>query len=127
MLDSLSFTDIALILAAVAYLADRVMESRGWNRSSKMLRRENEDLTRRNEGLEMAVARLEEQVAAQAAKVHLLKETVRDLQARDQKAVLSNLEMVAAVASERHESYVAYQVQTVNLLVEIRDRLAPAA
>ena len=94
-MNELSVTEIAVILAALAYLADRVMDARGWSRSSKTLRRENEDLVRRNEELEKDVVRLN-------AKVASLEAAVDDLRRTDQKAVLEALQAHEAGAKARH-------------------------
>lgn len=124
---SLSIADVALLLVAGAYLVDRIMESRGWNRSSKTLRRENEDLVRRNSELEQTVARHETKLAEQRLEIDSLKATVQDLQKRDQASVLLALQKHEVNAEHRHADNVAHQEATIGLLGQIRDALAPAA
>lgn len=113
----------ALIIGVAAFIVDRVMDARGWSRSSKTLRRENEDLVRRNTELEKAVERHERTIGEQSTAIAVLRESVRELQARDQQAVLSSLDKVASVATERHQSYDVHQEASLALLREIRDLL----
>jgi hypothetical protein len=117
---SLSVADVALLLVAVGYIVDRIMESRGWNRSSKTLRRENEDLVRRNVELEQTVTRHEASLSEQRAEIELLKATVQDLQKRDQASVLLALQNHEE-REQRHAVHVAHQETTIELLGEIRD------
>ena len=124
---TLSLADVALLLVAGAYLVDRIMESRGWNRSSKTLRRENEDLVRRNGELEQTVARHETKLSEQRLEIDSLKMTVQDLQKRDQASVLLALQKHEVNAEHRHADNVAHQETTIGLLGQIRDALAPAA
>ena len=109
LVNGLSVTDIVLLLGFLAVLLDRVADSRGWSRSSKTLRRENEDLVRRNGELEQTVARHED-------KIRVLEAKVVELEKRDQTAVLRALETHEMRADTRH-------ARTLEVLTDIRDTL----
>lgn len=109
LVDGLSVTDIVLLLGFLAVILDRVADSRGWSRSSKTLRRENEDLVRRNGELEQTVARHED-------KIRVLEAKVVELEKRDQTAVLRALETHEVRADTRH-------ARTLEVLTDIRDTL----
>ena len=64
LVNGLSVTDIVLLLGFLAVILDRIADGRGWSRSAKTLRRENEDLVRRNQELEQTVARHEDKIQA---------------------------------------------------------------
>ncbi|MEK9809928.1 MAG: hypothetical protein VW362_05740 [Candidatus Nanopelagicales bacterium] len=113
LVDGLTLTDIVLILGFAAVILDRVADSRGWSRSSKTLRRENEDLVRRNTELEQTVARHED-------KIRTLEQKVVELEKRDQAAVLRAIEQHETKADARH-------AKTLDVLVEIRDTLQEGA
>jgi uncharacterized protein YlxW (UPF0749 family) len=106
---SFTITDLIILAGVAGYLVDRTVDARGWSRSSKTLRRENEDLVRRNGELEANVTRLEVKVAT-------LETQVADLQQRDQAAVLRALEIHESQANIRHE-------KTLGVLSDIRDAL----
>ena len=105
----IGLTDVILLLGILGILLDRVADARGWSRSSKTLRRENQDLLRRNGELEATVARHESEIGRLGAQIDLLKE-------RDQTAVLKQLELHETNADRR-------ATRTVGLLEEIRDNL----
>ena len=109
LVNGLSITDIVLLLGFLAVILDRVADGRGWSRSAKTLRRENEDLVRRNGELEQAVARHQQQIATLEAQVN-------ELQKRDQAAVLKAIETHEARADSRH-------ARTLEVLTDIRDTL----
>lgn len=109
LVNGLSVTDIVLLLGFLAIILDRVADSRGWSRSSKTLRRENEDLVRRNGELEQTVARHED-------KIRVLEAKVVELEKRDQTAVLRALETHEVRADTRH-------ARTLEVLTDIRDTL----
>lgn len=109
LVNGLSVTDIVLLLGFLAVILDRVADSRGWSRSSKTLRRENEDLVRRNGELEQTVARHED-------KIRVLEAKVVELEKRDQTAVLRALETHEMRADTRH-------ARTLEVLTDIRDTL----
>lgn len=109
LVNGLSVTDIVLLLGFLAVILDRVADSRGWSRSSKTLRRENEDLVRRNGELEQTVARHED-------KIRVLEAKVVELEKRDQTAVLRALETHEVRADTRH-------ARTLEVLTDIRDTL----
>lgn len=113
LVDGLTLTDIVLILGFAAVILDRVADSRGWSRSSKTLRRENEDLVRRNTELEQTIARHED-------KIRTLEQKVVELEKRDQAAVLRALEQHDVKADGRH-------ARTLDVLTEIRDTLKKGA
>lgn len=100
MIDGFSFTDIAVLLAAMAYGVDRALDSLGWSRSSRTLRRENVDLTRRNAELDETVSRLSDELEAARKTLALLDEKVRELEKRDQAAVLAALAEQKALLGE---------------------------
>ena len=113
LIDGLSITDTVLLLGFLAVILDRVADGRGWSRSSKTLRRENEDLVRRNSELEQTVARHEDKISKLEAKVV-------ELEKRDQAAVLRSIEQHETKADARH-------AKTLDVLVEIRDTLQEGA
>lgn len=104
-----SLTELAVGLAAVAYVCDRVLDATGWSRSSRTLREENEDLVRRNNELDQMVDRLGEDLKRMDGEVQTLRKT-------DQSAVLASLRDHEAQAGIRHE-------RTLSVLTEIRDTL----
>ena len=109
LVNGLSVTDIVLLLGFLAVILDRIADGRGWSRSSKTLRRENEDLVRRNGELEQTVARHED-------KIRVLEAKVVELEKRDQTAVLRALETHEVRADTRH-------ARTLEVLTDIRDTL----
>jgi predicted RNase H-like nuclease (RuvC/YqgF family) len=92
---ALNFTDVLIMVGILGYLIDRFADARGWSRTSKTLRRENEDLVRRNAELEEAVKRLDGELTR-------LKAQVEDLKRRDQTAVLVALKEHELGAKHRH-------------------------
>lgn len=111
-----SFTVVVLVLGVIALLIDRVADARGWSRSSKNLRVENLDLLRRNQELEVTVARHEGTIASQGAKIDELAARVALLSERDQAAVLAQLKVHETKAEARTD-------KTISLLTDIRDTL----
>lgn len=95
-LEGLSLGDVALLLAVLAYAIKESLDALGWSRSSKILRRENTDLIRRNDELEAAVGRLDGELDTQRAAMKALEEQVSELKKRDQGAVLAALERTHA-------------------------------
>lgn len=112
-----SLTGIVLILGVVALILDRVADARGWSRSSKVLRRENVDLVRRNRELDDTVTRHAATIAAQGVQIEALQARVTLLAERDQEAVLTQLRTHERQAEGR-------AAETNGLLAEIRDQLA---
>lgn len=125
--DGLTFADVAIIAGIAAYLADRTVDALGWSRSSRTLRRENEDLVRRNVELEQTTQRHEVTIATQGSQIELLTEKVRELEKRDQAAVLSALERHETNAATRHDRGEVRHGETVDLLRGIRDALTKEA
>ena len=105
----LTLTDVVIILGFAAVLLDRVADARGWSRSSKALRRENEDLLRMNAELDKTVVDLRAKLAALELKV-------ADLEKRDQAAVLAAIERHERNAEER-------ATRLITVLTDIRDNL----
>ena len=110
--ESFSVAELAILFAAIAYVADRVLDGVGWSRSSRTLRQENEDLVRRNRELDADVVRLR-------TDVERLQMKVTELEARDQAAVLKAIELHEQAAGVRHE-------RMVTVLTEIRDAVKAA-
>lgn len=120
LLEQLSLTDVLLIVGLTGVALDRLADARGWLPSSKRLRRENEDLVRRNTELEQTVARHEQTIATQGAALNALEQKVAELEKRDQAAVLA--------AIERHETNAASrQRESLAVLTDIRDHLKGAS
>lgn len=101
-IEQLTLTDLTILAALIAYAVKEALDHLGMTRSSKILRRENEDLIRRNSELELTVTRLDGEATAQRQATQILDEKVRDLEKRDQRAVLSALELHERHAQERH-------------------------
>jgi predicted nucleic acid-binding Zn-ribbon protein len=116
LVDGIGFTELALVLVALAYVTERSLDALGWSRSSRTLRRENEDLVRRNGELEGTVHRLDEEIARLKAELDVLTPQVAELQKRDQAAVLAAISEHERTAGLRHE-------KTYGVLTEIRDAL----
>lgn len=123
----LSLAELAIVLAFIGVVAERIVDSKGWARSSKTLRRENEDLVRRNRGLEETVARHEQTILEQAGKIAALDAKVVELEKRDQAAVLEAIERHEASAAVRHTESAARHMESLAVFHEIRDHLKGAA
>lgn len=108
-LHGLGLTDIIIIAGVAAYLLDRLVDAKGWSPTSKTLRRENEDLIRRN-------GELERDVQSLRVEVDDLKGKVRDLERTDQASVLRAIEKHESTASERHKRTMTYHEDTNRLL-----------
>jgi hypothetical protein len=106
--------ELAAILAAVAYVVERILDALGWSRSSRLLRQENEDLLRRDKERTETIRRLESEHAKLEAEVITLRAQVAELTKRDQGAVLSAIETHERNAVSRSERMIA-------VLGEIRD------
>lgn len=112
-IEGVSLTDLLLILGLAGIALDRLSDTRGWSRSSKTLRRENEDLVRRNGELEQTVARHEAELAR-------LKAQVADLERTNQAAVLTEIRKHEVNAADRH-------TRSLEVLTDIRDTLKATA
>ncbi len=115
-LATIDLTTVVIIAGILGYLIDRFVDARGWSRSSRTLRRENEDLVRRNVELEATLARHEIKLAAQTAQIGVLESKISELQARDQSAVLHALTENESQAERRH-------AESVTVWTQIRDAL----
>lgn len=97
-------TDALLVLGVVGIACKTVMEAKGWTKSSQILRRENLDLSDRNKTLEAdKVERLAEELKLRA-RIESLELKVRELEARDQAAVLAAITAHEQGAIQRYES-----------------------
>lgn len=120
---NLQTTLIAIGVAAI--IADRVLDALGLSRSSKALRRENEDLGRYNAELERTVERLEQKVTEQAQDIAMLRGKVDELAQRDQAAVLLAIRVHEENAERRHQRGEIRHTESLDALREIRDALTP--
>lgn len=121
--------DIALLLVVggmLAYVVDRVLDARGWSRSSRTLRTENQDLVRRNTELEQTVARHTTTIAENDKRISDLEKQVAELQSRDQQAVLIAIERHESNAAVRHAESATRHVEALAIWGEIRDNLKGA-
>ncbi len=96
--DNMSLTDIILIVGLVGIGAKTLIESLGWTPTNKLLREENVALTDRNHSLEAKKGELILEVAESKAnelkliaRIEALELKVRELESRDQGAVLHAL------------------------------------
>ena len=90
-IENLSLTDALLLIGLVGITVKTLMEGKGWTRSSKLLREENADLIARNHTLEED---RNDRIAIEItlnARIDALEAKVRDLESRDQAAVLQAL------------------------------------
>ena len=110
----LSLTELVIAVGILGYLLRELADFRGWSRSSRLLRTENEDLARRNKDLEETVARHEITLTANDVSIALLEQSIRDLEKRDQAAVLDQLKVVEEKADSRH-------LETIGVLAQIAE------
>lgn len=131
---STNLNTIILLGAAVAYGVKTVLEMTGKTKSSKLLRDENRDLRERNGTLEKQKADLVMEVAEGKAselkllaRIEALEMKVRELEGRDQGAVLHALaehEVRAQAradnsetnAAKRHDEHIGYLERMVAVL-----------
>lgn len=113
LVEQLSLADLVILVAVLGFAADRIADWKGWSRSSKTLRRENEDLVRRNGELEQTVSRHE-------AEIRRLESKVGELERTNQAAVLTKLEEHERNAGVRND-------RTLSVLTEILDTLKTGA
>lgn len=114
---------LLIAVGVAAVVADRVLDAFGLSRSSKALRRENEDLGRYNAELERTVERLEQKVTEQAADIAMLRGKVDELALRDQAAVLNALRVHEENAERRHQRGEIRHHESLEALRAIRDAL----
>lgn len=105
----LSVADVVVVGGVLGFAIERVVDALGFSRSAKTLRRENEDVVRRNGELEETVTRLEAQIDALSLTIDELRTKVTDLEQHSQEAVLKRLEEL--------------ETKTLSVLTEIRDTL----
>lgn len=107
---------LAIVFAGLAYVIREALDLLGWSRSSKTLRQENEDLTRRDAEREQTIRDLRDEMSKLEAEVVSLRAQVAELAKRDQSAVLAALAEHESTANRRAD-------EVVHLLTEIRDGL----
>lgn len=110
----LPWVELSILLAAAGYVTREALDLLGVSRSSKTLRQENEDLTRRDVERENTIRHLTGEVARLEAEVITLRTQVAELTKRDQSAVLEKLSEHERMASSRTE-------RVIDLLTQIRD------
>lgn len=108
--------ELAIVFAAIGYVTQLVLDITGRSRSSQTLRRENEDLVRRNKELEVDVVTLRHEVVRLEADLAALRTQIAKLEERDQAAVLAALQLHEERADKRWDG-------TIVVLSEIRDVL----
>jgi len=114
-----ALVELAVLFAALGYVVQLILDALGISRSSRTLRRENEDLVRRNKELDDAVLRLKSEVSRLETELAGLRSQVSDLSQRDQTAVLRSIEEHERAAGTRHE-------RMLGVLTEIRDAVKAA-
>ena len=116
--EAFSVTDVILVLGILGVALQKIGEARGWTRSSQILRRENEDLLRRNDHLEANDIERGRQVDELTQKVLMLETQIGELKQRDMAAVLLRLQNVEDKADERHH-------ETIGVLTLIATNTSP--
>lgn len=98
LIEALSLTDALLLLGLAGVSVKTALEMTGKTRSSKLLREDNRDLTARNKTLEegkseqtLALAESKANELKLLARIEALELKVRELESRDQGAVLHAL------------------------------------
>lgn len=124
-LRNLSLTDYALLLVAIGYVVLKVLEATGRTKSSQLLRRENEDLVRRNleleaqvERHEIAIDRMKEEANERQKTVDRLEAKIAELERQSQAAVLDRLLEIDSRADVRH-------VESLGVLQTIASNTSP--
>jgi outer membrane murein-binding lipoprotein Lpp len=125
LIDNLSLTDALLLIGLVGITVKTLMEGKGWTRSSKLLREENADLIARNHTLEED---RNDRIATEItlnSRIDALEAKVRDLESRDQAAVLQALRdhELGAInrAEETHRLLQESTVQLVRIAVSLEN------
>jgi len=116
-IENLSLTDALLLIGLVGITIKTLMEGKGWTRSSKLLREENADLIARNHTLEED---RNDRIAIEItlnARIDALEAKVRDLESRDQAAVLQALrDHELGAIGRAEETHRLLQESTVQLV-----------
>ena len=141
--EDLSLTDLLLLIGLVGIGLKTIAEVMGWTPTNKLLREENQALLDRNRTLEEQKAELVLQVAESKAselkllaRIESLELKVRELESRDQGAVLAALsdhevraqgraDLTDKRSNSHHKEHVALLSRAVNAL-EGRDFQGPA-
>lgn len=130
------FTEVVVIAGIAVYVVERALDALGLSRSSRTLRTENEDLTRRNVELEETVGRHERTIDDLRSSMAALESKVRELERHDLASVLDAIrshevsaERRATAAERRSETdraeSAARHAEHVRILTEIRDSIRP--
>lgn len=120
-------TFIPIVLVAVAaaiYVARQALELAGKAPGAELLRKENEDLSRRNAELEDTTARQTAQIEDLIVKVKVLESEMAELRKRDQAAVLERLVEVEAKADKRHDETEAKADDRHQKTVDVLEKIA---
>lgn len=99
---NLSFETAALVIGAIGFATVKVLEAKGWTPTNRILREENMALIERNTTLDRELAREHDLNRDLTGKVAVLEEKVRDLEARDQAAVLEKLDLMERARRDDH-------------------------
>ncbi len=118
---SMSLTNVVIVCGIIAFVIKTLAEERGWLRSTRILRRENEDLVRRNGDLDSTVERLRGRLDVQDRDLKDLRAQVTDLRSRDQASVIAALARAESSAVGRYDALIVHQEAATAVLVEIRD------
>lgn len=127
-------TEVLILAGICAYVVKEGLDYLGLSKSSRLLRRENEDLVRRNRELEEAVTRHQLTIDELRASMQQLEVKVKDLERHDLASVLraieqheTSAERRAAAAEKRSQTDqaegAARHAEHVRILTEIRDRI----
>lgn len=118
--DSISLTDLLIMVGILGVIVDRLADARGWSRSSRRLREENSDLLRRN-------AELEDTVKRHQSEIDRLKAHVAELEKTNVAAVSAQMAAHEKAASERDsrraQEDASRHDSLIGVLTEIRDGL----
>lgn len=98
----IGIAEAILVVGVVGVAIREVADLRGWTRSSRLLRRENEDLVRVNEQYALKINENGVTITKQGEMIKVLEGRVEELSKRDQEAVLRVLKEHEANAERRH-------------------------
>lgn len=98
----LSVAEAVLLAGVLGVVLREAADRLGWTRSSRLLRKENEDLVRVNDQLEARLKTHEDTILRQGETIKVLEGRVEELSKRDQEAVLRQLQDHEQAAERRH-------------------------
>lgn len=101
-LEDLTLTNALLVGGLIAVGMAKLADYRGWSRSTALVRQENADLRERNATLQAEMERLDKADREKGEKIAALEALVKELQQRDQKAVLDALHDLETGSLARH-------------------------